>query len=120
MRGRAIIKTGVWGSMYGPGADGRADGRCTRLSRFLVLSTEDEGPCLSVAVEDTPDALLCIGDRTDACCSANPALPKQGDIAVAVGTYVGPGRVYPEGEGDTIKIDHFCTLPPTTSAKRTP
>lgn len=112
VRGLAKIKTMLESATFAPPAEGYANGKCARREKYLILSTEDEGPCLSVAIEDTPDALLCVGDRTDSCCAANPALPKQGEVAVAVGTYVGTGRIYPEGEGDTIKIDHFCSLPP--------
>lgn len=107
VRGWAKIGTSLSSA---PPAEGYPHGRCEPWTHRFLLSAEDEGTCLSVAL-DTTDSLRCHGDRTDLCCAATPARPKQGDIAVAVGTYAGVGRVFSDGEGDAVTVDHFCSLP---------
>jgi hypothetical protein len=85
-------------------------GRCRPSARRLTLVSEAAEGCVGVNLT-LPDALHCHGDPTDVCCHANPALPKQGTVAVAVGMYLGTSPLWPEGEVDDIAVEYFCTLP---------
>jgi hypothetical protein len=81
-----------------------------RKTRF-TLAADESFPCQCVHLT-LPDSLVCVGDTTDHCCHANPALPAHGALVVAVGTYLGPARIEPVGgQGDDVAVEYFCTLP---------
>lgn len=90
-------------------AAGFGNGRCLPIASALTLAADSPGACLAVNLSG-PDSLRCHGDVTDRCCHENPALPKQGTVAVAVGMYLGTSPVWPDGEVDDIAVDYFCTL----------
>lgn len=95
---------------------GREDGKCAPERGKFVLAADVGEPCLCTHLV-LPETLWCIGDHTDRCCHANAALPAEGTIAVAVGTYLGPARVVPTGEADDIAVEYFCTLPAKHESK---
>ena len=119
VRGVAILHLMLVPSGSEGPPEGSPDGKCHRYLRSFTLATENGDPCLSMMI-DTPDHLNCRGDRTDTCCSANPALPRQGSVAVAVGRYRGTLNFAEAQEADRIEVDYFCTPPAATKEPSDP
>jgi hypothetical protein len=92
---------------------------CEEFASAMMLAADSGEPCLAAHLT-LPESLHCVGDWSDTCCHANPALPQQGSLAVAVGTYAGPGLVVPAGEADDIAVEYFCTLPTERDGRDTP
>lgn len=108
VRGVAILELALTSSR--PPPEGNADGTCSRWWRGFTLATEGGEPCFSLLARGVrSDRLMCMGDHTETCCAANRSLPKQGDIAVAVGTYLRPMVAFDTEEVDQIEIDYFCS-----------
>jgi hypothetical protein len=97
----------------------RQTATCPETVGVLTLASDGRDACIATNLT-LPESLLCRGDTTDVCCHANPALPKQGTVAVAVGMYLGTSPLWPEGEVDDIAVEYFCTLPNPSGGKHQP